>query len=158
MWTVAACRWTLRPSRFAWSEGWRLPGAQSAFIRDEPGELWQWLAIWRQHQQTLPWYLLLLVVVIVIIIIITRPGPSLLYQTQQPSVLSQCAHRYNDPCSCCPLNITSYWSNASVRRWYGIHQFYCDVRFVQSERGPTVQGPSFCIMYIRTVRVVESDR
>ena len=34
MWTVAAVyRRTHSPSRLAWSEGWRPPGAQSAFIK-----------------------------------------------------------------------------------------------------------------------------
>ena len=34
MWMIAAnFRWTHSPSRLAWSEGWRPPGAQSTFIR-----------------------------------------------------------------------------------------------------------------------------
>ena len=30
---VESTRWTHSPSRLAWSEGWRPPGAQSTFIR-----------------------------------------------------------------------------------------------------------------------------
>ena len=39
---IAADRRTHSPNRLVWSEGWRPPGAQSAFIK-WPGKLSQWL-------------------------------------------------------------------------------------------------------------------
>jgi len=47
---AANFRRTHSPSRLAWSEGWRPPGAQSTFT-DEPGELSQWLWSWWQHHK-----------------------------------------------------------------------------------------------------------
>ena len=38
---AASFRWTHSPSRLAWSEGWRPPGAQSIHSSSEPGELSQ---------------------------------------------------------------------------------------------------------------------
>ena len=47
---AASFQRTHSPSRLAWSEGWRPPGAQSTFIR-WPGELSQWLWSWWQHHK-----------------------------------------------------------------------------------------------------------
>ena len=56
LWMVAADRRTHIPNRLVWSEGWRPPGAQSAFIKWTGWTLAMTMSWWQHHKHCHSYY------------------------------------------------------------------------------------------------------